>query len=189
MGCMEKYNELIDKALKLNDDFKFLEAFDVLKQAKLLDEDKEAAYVEAGKTCVLTKQYNSAVVLYIVGLLKKVIKPHFPNTTASRIYFDDTRHIGNALILSNESVLNDVMSINELNEDQMKLAKDTYMYSLLETAGKTYYDTYLESLTKSTYAQIQESLSSIGVAYVKMLQNKFDNSQALIDYLLNNINW
>jgi hypothetical protein len=189
MGCMEKYNELIDKALKLNDDFKFLEAFDVLKQAKLLDEHKESAYIEAGKTCVLTKQYNSAVVLYIVGLLKKVIKPHFPNTIASRIYFDDTRHIGNALVLSNESVLNDVKNINQLSEEQMKLAKDTYMYSLLETAGKTYYDTYLDSLTKATYAEIQESLSSIGVAYVKMLQKKFEDNESLITYLLNNINW
>lgn len=184
---MKNYNDLIENGIALTDDFKFIEALDVFKEAKTIDSENSVAYIEAAKTCYLTKQYSSAVALHIVGLLQQVKKPNNPSTIA--FYSEGTRHIANSLIMTEPSLQTQIKEVLLLSDNQMKLATDAYAYSLLRNSGKTHYKTYRDQLTKELFDEVQLTLSKIGTEYIKSILAKGSSQEELIAYFLKNINW
>ncbi len=185
---MNKYETLIETGIQLNDEYKFQEAFDIFKEAKELDKNNPSAYIEAAKTCHLTKQFNSAVALHVVGVLLLSKKPHNPSTIATH-YYENGKHVANALLLIDESLQTQMLDYLEINKDQLKLAMDAYKYSLLETAGKSYYMQYTEELTMKIYSKYQDTLSNIGIHYINSLINNNLTKEHIIKRFLENINW
>lgn len=184
---MNKYNDLIEKGIQLTDEFKFVDALDTFKLAKELDGENPTSYIEAAKTCYLTKQYSSAVALHIVGLLLQVKKPSNPSTIA--FYSESTKHIAASLIMQEPSLQNQIKDVLLFTDEQLKLATDAYAYSLLKESGNDHYKTYIEQLTKELYDEVQLTLSKVGTQYVKSLLEKNDSHEKIIGYFLQNINW